>query len=812
MEFPQNENYLSTDLVNQDYAQNFNKVSIKRYEDLSENAPINASIKKQINTFNSHYDMNNMINSTINKNMQETQNKIESNNALLEKSVIPERTLSNFYGKDFLADAILKVDEFEVPFHKIILCAASDFIYKYFTLNQNVQENQKTIINLPEVMKSDFSRGNNKDCIDKILKYCYNNQDIKSIESDITQNNVFKLLELSHSLGIKSLNQNLEKLIIKHFLKDDNMIKLSEESNNYELPELHKECSNKIKKCMGNVTNKAKELTELKYDTFKDIISADELDIEGEKDVADLVIEYIRSRREIPEDKPLGPLQNQENVENKENEEKKESEEKKEEEKKEEEKKEEEKKNEEPPQNQENQEQNENGQNQENKNPPNNEGEDLYDKWKKHLIEIKKNWDKKRLTPEEEKALIYCIRFSFLSHTDLISLTNEPIMKDYKDLLLQGLSARLNSYENTNEPRSLINATPRKYLREQQASNKNQNYSNHSNINNDINQNYFKSQKLRSVGNFGDPNQFIKRSNNNFKNFAQSQRIIPKRNNNYNMNLNNNYSQSPSYYDENESNDYNYNNNYNNNIRSEVLNIDDLNSKKKKLAMMIKSSSPHPPQDPYISEEFFKNQLMMSIPKPIFKYTYDFDENGALYFLGTKGKRYQYRNPHEINMVKAFASSLSKGNISDFVGRELTNLRTENEENSFFGVDLGSNRTLVPSAYSIRNRNSSSHVMLCWNLEASNDRLNFEILDTRIFSNKNNPQIHQKLEKERNLLKQPGCTSTWGISKKVKERFPDGFRYFLLKQIDKNSNGSYNLAISGFELYGEGKGRGWVFN
>ena len=812
MEFPQNENYLSSDLVNQDYGQNFNKVSIKRYEDLSENVPINASIKKQINTFNSHYDMNNMINSTINQNIQETQNKFESNNILLEKSVIPERTLSNFYGKDFLADANLKVDEFEVPFHKIILCAASDFIYKYFTLNQNVQENQKTIINLPEVMKSDFSRGNNKDCIDKILKYCYNNQDIKSIESDITQNNVFKLLELSHSLGIKSLNQNLEKLIIKHFLKDDNMIKLSEESNNYELPELHKECSNKIKKCMGNVTNKAKELTELKYDTFKDIISSDELDIEGEKDVADLVIEYIRSRREIPEDKPLGPLQNQVNVENKENEEKKESEEKKEEEKKEEEKKEEEKKNEEPPQNQENQEQNENGQNQENKNPPNNQGEDLYDKWKKHLIEIKKNWDKKRLTPEEEKALIYCIRFSFLSHTDLISLTNEPIMKDYKDLLLQGLSARLNSYENTNEPRSLINATPRKYLREQQASNKNQNYSNNSNINNDINQNYFKSQKLRSVGNFGDPNQFIKRSNNNFKNFAQSQRIIPQRNNNYNMNLNNNYSHSPSYYDENESNDYNYNNNYNNNIRSEVLNIDDLNSKKKKLAMMIKSSSPHPPQDPYISEEFFKNQLMMSIPKPIFKYTYDFDENGALYFLGTKGKRYQYRNPHEINMVKAFASSLSKGNISDFVGRELTNLRTENEENSFFGVDLGSNRTLVPSAYSIRNRNSSSHVMLCWNLEASNDRLNFEILDTRIFSNKNNPQIHQKLEKERNLLKQPGCTSTWGISKKVKERFPDGFRYFLLKQIDKNSNGSYNLAISGFELYGEGKGRGWVFN
>jgi len=93
--------------------------------------------------------------------------------------------------------------------------------------------------------------------------------------------------------------------------------------------------------------------------------------------------------------------------------------------------------------------------------------------------------------------------------------------------------------------------------------------------------------------------------------------------------------------------------------------------------------------------------------------------------------------------------------------------------------------------------------MLCWNLEGSNDKINYEILDTRIF---NLNEYNDKLEKERNLLKQPGCTSTWGISKKIREKFPNGFRYFVLKQIDKNSNGSYNLAISGFELYGDSIG------
>ena len=806
MELDQNDNYFSSDFVNQDYEQNFNQGTVKGYTDFQDNIPTNTIMRKPMST--SYNYMNNLNNIPPNKTQtknKDNQKNEENNNLFLNKEIIPERTMSHFYGSQFLTDAILKVDEQEIPFHKIVLCAASDFLYKYFNMNQNAQENpnQKTIVNLPEIMKSSYSRGNKKECLEKILKYCYYNQDIKSIESDITQNNCFTLLELSHCLGIKSLNQNLEKLIIKHFLKDDNMVKISEESNNFELPELHKACSNKIKKNIGNVTNKAKELTELKYDTFKDIISADELDVEGEKDVADLVIEYIKSRREIPEENPLNPPQDQQNIEIKDNKENNENnanngnanEE-------------ENKNDEEQPQNQENQENqeqnnnNENVQNQENNNQPpqnNDNPEDPYNNWKNHLLEMEKNSKKKRLTPEEEKTLVYCIRFSFLSHADLISLTNEPLMKDYKDLILQGLSARLNTYENTSDPNPLINLTPRHYLRGQQSSNQNK-----ANLNNEygnINQNYKKNQMLRSVGNLGDQNQFMRRYNDP-RNFAKSQNI---------NNFNNNFSESPSYYEENNNiNNMNNNSNYG---RSDIVNIDDINNKKKKLAMMIKSSStPYPPQDPRISEDFFRNQLIMSVPKPIFKYTYDFDENGALYFLGTKGKRHQYRNPHEINMVKAFASSVSKGQVSDFVGRNLVNLRTENEENSFFGVDLGNNRTLVPTAYSLRNRNSSSHVMLCWNLEASNDRINFEILDTRIFSNTNNPKIHQKLEKERNLLKEPGCTSTWGISKKIRERFPEGFRYFLVKQINKNSNGSYNLAISGFELYGEGKGRGWIFN
>jgi len=47
------------------------------------------------------------------------------------------------------------------------------------------------------------------------------------------------------------------------------------------------------------------------------------------------------------------------------------------------------------------------------------------------------------------------------------------------------------------------------------------------------------------------------------------------------------------------------------------------------------------------------------------------------------------------------------------------NLRTFNEPTSFLGVDLGQDRLLLPSMYTIRNRDSSTHVCLNWQLQAS---------------------------------------------------------------------------------------------
>ena len=776
-------------------------------------------------------------NSTNNINIYQNQTNIipKKKNSFLNKQIQPSREIPYFFLNDYLSDAILKFDNNEIPFHKIIISSASDFFFDYFKTIKNPYE--KIEVNLPEYIKSSLRADiYNKEIVENIFKYCYNNQDIKIIEEKITKNNCFNYVEIAHCLKIKSLKEHLEKIIINNFLNEENEIKICEESNLFEMENVFNQCKENIIKNLGNTPNSKKEMTLLKYDIFRDIISSDELYVQNEKDICDLVIVYIKSRREIPEEKQdikeikeinnnelnKNIIQNNENLN------------------------EEEKKEENNPENQENNEEkkeeneiHEEKINEKNDIKENNEN-DPYNIWKKHIEELKQNSIKKRLSPEEEKNLVSCIRFSFLSHADLISLNNEPIMHNFKDLIMQGLSARLDTYENAKEKNIIINLKPRKYLKKkQEVNNPNINYNNANTNNTNIDNKYFNTQKKEiEEENMNLNNQFNKF--NDPRNFAYSQQINTNKFNNYinednstnknNMrNINNNENNREEInnferYDENNNNNNFIDNNESelNYLRAEVFNKDEIYAMNKKCNNELNSNKnispsqsqvPYAPQDSKILKNYIDNKHQTISKKifPVFKYTYDFDENGALYYIGTLGKKQIYCNPHELNLVTAFASNLSKGEISDFVGRNLVNLRTENEEFSFFGVDLGQNRKLIPTAYSIRNRNSSTHVLLCWELEGSNDKINFEILDRRIFRS-DNYEMNKKLERERNLLIKPGCTSTWGISKKIREKFPEGFRYFILKQIDKNSNGSYNLTNSGFELYGDAKGNGWFFD
>jgi len=135
-----------------------------------------------------------------------------------------------------------------------------------------------------------------------------------------------------------------------------------------------------------------------------------------------------------------------------------------------------------------------------------------------------------------------------------------------------------------------------------------------------------------------------------------------------------------------------------------------------------------------------------------------------------------------------------------------------NEPFSSMGVDLGHNRYLIPTSYTIRNRMSTRFVMLNWIFDASIDGKKWFSLDKRIYMTQDQ-QYNKRVENERKLLKKRGGATTWGIDPRIMKRIDSefqkkynvplkGFRFFRITQQDKNSDGSFNLALSGIELYG----------
>ena len=212
----------------------------------------------------------------------------------------------------------------------------------------------------------------------------------------------------------------------------------------------------------------------------------------------------------------------------------------------------------------------------------------------------------------------------------------------------------------------------------------------------------------------------------------------------------------------------------------------------------LRHGSPKPPQrnTPW-------NESILPIE---FIYDYDFDDNGVLFYLGSYAKTRPWQNPQILGKAQAFGSSVGFGKIEDFLSRSSNNLRTGNEPSSYLGIDIGS-RYLLPTAYTLRNRNSKSHVCFNWQLEASRDKVNWQMLDRRIHYT-GDDSYDYTFENDRNGLKTPGATSTWGIDSEVLD--PEGYRYFRVVQIDKNSSGSYNLALSNIEIYGKAIGGNWT--
>lgn len=71
----------------------------------------------------------------------------------------------------------------------------------------------------------------------------------------------------------------------------------------------------------------------------------------------------------------------------------------------------------------------------------------------------------KKLSKVEKEKLYKAIRYSYLKHEELLDLSLNPDFAGAKDYILEGLSYRLNSYEQLNDGTKKqieINLKPRK--------------------------------------------------------------------------------------------------------------------------------------------------------------------------------------------------------------------------------------------------------------------------------------------------------------------------------------------------------------
>lgn len=180
-----------------------------------------------------------------------------------------------------------------------------------------------------------------------------------------------------------------------------------------------------------------------------------------------------------------------------------------------------------------------------------------------------------------------------------------------------------------------------------------------------------------------------------------------------------------------------------------------------------------------------KRQSVSNLQSRQFKFGYDFDKNGILYWLGTAMGAIDWINPASIDSVRVSSSALmgDSHSIIAFTGRDTVRLCSKPVMNSWFAVDFF-DKYVTPTHYSLKHYSSwDVEALRSWVLEASNDGSNFVIL----MRHSNDTHLYKR-----------GGTHTWRITPPVSEKY----RIFRIRLTAKNSNNHLYLCCSGIEFYG----------
>jgi hypothetical protein len=178
-------------------------------------------------------------------------------------------------------------------------------------------------------------------------------------------------------------------------------------------------------------------------------------------------------------------------------------------------------------------------------------------------------------------------------------------------------------------------------------------------------------------------------------------------------------------------------------------------------------------------------------------FTFPFDQNGVIYWIGSEGKQVKYVNPQLTGQLYVEISTLYRGKLDNITSyTEPTNSAeriaaatyTNNSAKSWIIIDFGPERSLRPSYYCLKHGASGiGNAIRNWTLEAKTDEYS-PYVTLRTHSN------------DTTMREEPQSKAAYELNNEIcKSNF---YRIFRLTQTGKNSGGNDCLFVGGIDFYG----------
>jgi len=179
------------------------------------------------------------------------------------------------------------------------------------------------------------------------------------------------------------------------------------------------------------------------------------------------------------------------------------------------------------------------------------------------------------------------------------------------------------------------------------------------------------------------------------------------------------------------------------------------------------------------------------------EYTLSFagDDDGVIFAIATDFGSSSFSNPHTAGKVVVTRSSNGTGTEADLVDRiSAQNTHTSNASNSWAAIDLGENRSLVVTDYTLQCRGQFSSLALRnWKLQGSNDVVSNSISDLNLAT-------WTDIDTRSGDTTMAATAGSWG--EYSVSGTPAAYRWFRIYQTGTNADGTNYLGLAEIELYG----------